>query len=358
MRLGTAAVALIPILAVALTAGAVDYVASSDSGSIRTTQLLRRAEGAFARESFDAEVVYGRKWSNGHMQVTLGVQMTPTGAAQVQFLGMESKQGITRFRKKPSGRGGMAVGVTGLQERLRLVLDHDLAARNYGLEDLGDVTLAGRKARRYRLVPKLEGLGALQLTVDAATGLPLERIELTPEGKERDAWRVDSIRFGAPQARPTLLVVDTPKLGLQARPSLRELRALDGPVYLPSRLPRGFQLRQVSARPREDGHFVKLLYTDGVAHFVVLQWRGERTPWSHHGRHGKAGARGGKEGDRTRRRGWGRGGWGRGGFGRSGRHHGYGAKVEIGGSHIRVMGPLSKEMLRDIAERLVELSAR
>ena len=183
MRVGAALIGIVPILAVALTAGAVEYVASSGSGSLHTSQLLRRAEGAFSRESFDAKVIYGRKWDGGHMNVTLGVQMTQGGSAQVEFLGMETKSGIARWTKKPSGSRGYVVGVTGLQDRLRLVLDHDLTARNYRLRDLGTLEFAGRPARRYRLDPKLAGLGSLQLTVDVATGLPLERVELSAAGK-------------------------------------------------------------------------------------------------------------------------------------------------------------------------------
>lgn len=356
MRWGAATIAAIPVLAVALTAGAVEYVASAGTGSVRTSQLLRRAEQSLTREAFDAKVTYARRWGSGHMHVNLGVTMTATGAAQVEFLGMEAKSGITRWRKPASASHRMAMTVTGLQDRLQLVLDHDLTARNYHLRDVGEVQFAGRTARRYRLVPKLEGLGSLQLTIDNATGFPLERLEIDAAGKDRDAWRVGDLTFGAAPVRPSLLVVDTPKSALQARPSLQALHDLAGPIYLPSRLPRGFQLRQVNASAREGGHFAKLLYTDGVAHFVVLQWRGERGHWS--GRtptKGDGASQPRRSGDRGSRRG--RGAWGAGGMG--GRNaHGFGAKVEIDGSHIRVLGPLPKEMLRDIAERLVALPAR
>lgn len=314
--------------------------------------------------AYVADVVYERRWDGGEVAVELRVAVAPEREIRVEFRGVRGRHGERTFGSEADSWKGVAVRAAGLRRMLHLVRDPELAARNYRLEVMGPATVADRPATRLRLVPR-EGPGrTLELVIDQATGIPLERRELAADGRDLGAWRVTALTVGAGSTTS----VEGPAFDLPASladpgaPDLAPAAAVMQ-LYEPGWLPAGFARVDARRHDTEAGPIVHAEFTDGIARLAIVQWPAGAPVLA-----ARARAAAAQVPDALRQALWGawggrrRGGWSQGrdepkghGQGRGepkGHGHGWGARVTIGGTEVRVIGDADQETLKRVAEQM------
>lgn len=215
--------------------------------------LLREVASAHRRVSYAGKVSWGR---GGREDPPVRVRHDHTTAAT------EYRVGFTAFTlSAPSGRQ---------PDPAAWCLDTTLAERNYRAREAGEAIFLGRAARVVLVEPKIEGRPTVRLTLDGATGLPLEARTFRPDGTLYRAANFREVEIG-----PQRVEAPAPLPGLRSwLGTIVPLDRLDETagfhVLLPEYLPEGFQLGDARYVEWAAG-MVRLHYHDGVTAFEITQ---------------------------------------------------------------------------------------
>ena len=363
---------LVPFVAAAAVglalreAGPAPHRREAVAALLRDAAARLMATGPGAR-AYVADVVYERRWDGGEVAVELRVAVAPEREIRVEFRGVRGRHGERAFGGEAAALRGLAMRAPGLRRMLHLVRDPELAARNYRVEDLGPTLVGERPATRLRLVPRHGPGRSLELVLDQATGIPLERRERSDEGHDLGAWRVTALELDPAPSAPEAPAFELPSaLADTGDADLRPAAAVMQ-LHEPAWLPAGFAEVDRRRHDTEAGPIVQAEYTDGIARLAIVQWPAGAPVFAARARaaaaqvpevwrqaFGKAwggrrrgdGERGGRGGEGEGRPDW--KGYKQG----PGHGHGWGARVTIGGTEVRVIGDADKDTLQKIAEHL------
>ncbi len=230
--------------AFALGASAISWAVWTDSRDARTAALLEEIESAEDRIPHSgvremggpAETVTLRIWADG-------------GRRRVEFAGYRGGRSEARRPsppKLPFFRSFPSFLRPGHGQWRRRVKDYGLTVRNYEVERTGGATVAGREADLYDVRPRHPGRPSYRIAADRENRFPLRfevhnaagtvfRTEFTEISYERPSGRLEARE--APPG-PSWVKVDREEL-----PSSRLSGRAGFPVWVPSRVPPGFELR-------------------------------------------------------------------------------------------------------------------
>ena len=294
----------VTVLFFAFCAGAIGWGVLADARATRLEALLARIEAA--EDAVPYEGVREMGGPDGGVRLRIASQ---NGRKRVEFLGFQGgskpASGLKRPPKVPFFGGGIPMFLRpGEGQWKRKVKDFELAVRNYEVVEVGRETVAGRPAEIIELRSRHEGRPDYRVAADLENRFPL-RFEVLRGGERVFETRFESIvfhpkfaerAFDDPAPRPSWIKVDRQEVAREQLPS----RAGFG-VWLPSRLPRGFEPRGAelfrvrveapeNAReaiqsflpfglPKVDVPVTHVNYTDGMAVLSVVECPADSELW-------------------------------------------------------------------------------
>lgn len=213
---------------------------------------------------------------------------------------VSSNAGRRRVEAAPSRGATSALGGflrPGQGNWRRLVKDAGAALRNYEFVRSGRDTVAGREAEVIELRALHAGRASYRISADRENHFPL-RFQVWSGGGVLFEASFEDIRFTAPAERAP----EPPARALPVRIVSEAVAPeeigprVDYPVWLPGRLPAGFQLRRAEVVRAEvsdslrkalgsvpfaqlDARVVHLNYTDGIALLSVVECSAQSELW-------------------------------------------------------------------------------
>jgi hypothetical protein len=224
-------------------------IAQEDASAV----LLREAASAHRWVSYAGTVSWGR---GGREDPLVKVRHDHGSGATEYRVGM-----MAFTLPAPSGRQ---------PDPAAWCLDPDLAGRNYRAREAGEAVFLGRPARVVLVEPRIRGRPTVRLTLDGATGLPLEARTFRPDGSLYRA-----ANFREVEVAPQRLDGPAPYPGFRSwlgtSVPLDRLDETAGfHVLVPDYLPEGFELSDARYAEWAQG-MVRLHYHDGVTAFEITQ---------------------------------------------------------------------------------------
>lgn len=243
----------------ALLSGAIAWGVLHDAGASRLEAVLQDIEDAEWRVPY-----VGVRRISGAETFTLKIASAGDGRRRVDSVGA-----------RPRAFPGLVHG----KERVK---DYRLAVRNYEIVFLGVETVAGREAEVLEARPRHPGRPTIRVAADRVHRLAL-RFEV--RGEERTLFKAEFTEIDFPGAVQVVeRKLPAPWLKIERSPL-----SLAG-VWVPSRLPAGFELRstaQIHVRselpaplPRVSGKLAHLAYTDGLAALSVVEMPASSELWT------------------------------------------------------------------------------
>lgn len=153
----------------------------------------------------------------------------------------------------------------------------ELTKANYEIQLLGKDIVARRECIKVLFKPKNNDRPSRQLCLDAANGLPLRTEIYDRSGKLVTVSGFSEIAFSPPfPDKHFMLMVpkNTRVIEMQEIPNLTLVsasRILGAPIVLPSYVPPGYVLREVSLIGKEGSFKIQLAYGDGLTTLSIFQ---------------------------------------------------------------------------------------
>jgi hypothetical protein len=156
----------------------------------------------------------------------------------------------------------------------RPVLDSQLAARNYRLEEMAGESVAGRPAYVLEMRPHQAGRPSYRLWIDQSLGLALGLETRDGAGKPIARWMFESLELGAADWGEAGAGPRSAPLSLE---ELLERRPFS--LWLPQRLPSGYAFHRARVHGPAGRGGVTVGYTDGMNVISIIQRNQEGAGW-------------------------------------------------------------------------------
>jgi negative regulator of sigma E activity len=210
---------------------------------------------------------------------------TPEGTTTLDLRAERPGRARVEHASRPSGRRPHPWAGRGARGRFS---DPALIAENYRLESRRALTIAGRDADQYALLPRQGGRASYEFAVDRQTRFLLAFRTVAEGGAKLHDSRFETIQFDPPAAEAKAQKAaapkpaqDQPRRVVRQRVKEEDLRrAMDFPVWMPSWTPPGFKLRSLERYDiRGLGEAILARWSDGMTGFHIVQTDASNTAW-------------------------------------------------------------------------------
>ncbi|HVL38233.1 MAG TPA: hypothetical protein VM328_02470 [Fimbriimonadaceae bacterium] len=275
--------------------------------SLRLPVILIAASIPYLASAQSAQEILLKSMVEGRRIPLTAIIQNSSGGMMSQVKLEQQKSGYTRVTVlQPLSRAGMASiddgkkWVTYIPDRLRLVIQESprknmidpkellrIATRNYTFRFEADDEVAGQKVRTILAVPKSRDLPMRRYSVDKETCYLL-RLEVIEAGVPSTVHDTKSIKYGdGRDEKPLELNPPERTRQIHLAPHIKmsspthAKRELGFEPVLPSKLPYGFVIHQRHIVKDEDGRFLAVRVTDGLASGTIYQWSksDSQQPW-------------------------------------------------------------------------------